>query len=151
MTGTRSLIGASETGSVQSMGKLGGRGAMLGTNLFLSHLFPLSINPKTVKAVYDAKKITDIKHFISKNCTSISSKQKMRRIVMESRGDGQEMDVMGGISWEGCDGVRDVMDGLMNMAALEFAIRPHSYQASVIIRVLHKVSFGKNYVILGLV
>ena len=68
---------------------------------------------------------------------------------MESCGDGQEMDVMSGISWEGCDGVRDVMEGLQNMAALEFAIRPHSYQAHVNIRVLHEVSVRMNYVSSG--
>ena len=38
------------------------------------------------------------------------------------------------------------MEGLLNRVALEFAIRPHSYQARVVIRVLHEVSFGMNYV-----
>ena len=67
--------------------KLGGRGRTdMGNKPVPATLFPLSINPKMLKAVYYAKKITEIKHFSSKNHTSISSKKKMRRIVMESRG-----------------------------------------------------------------
>ena len=119
---------------------------VLGTNLFLTHLFPLSINPKTIRAVYDSKKVTEIKHYSCKNRTSISAKKKLRKVVMETKGDGQEMDVMSGINWEGCEGVKDVMEGIFNMAALEFSIRPHSYQALVLLRVLHEVGYGQNYV-----
>jgi hypothetical protein len=124
-------------------------GPVLGTNLFLTQLFPLSINPKTIRAVYDSKKVTEIKHYSCKNRTSISMKKKMRKVVMESKGDGQEMDVMSGINWEGCEGVKDVMEGVLNMAALEFSIRRHSFQALVLLRVLHEVGYGQNYVNTG--
>jgi hypothetical protein len=109
----------------------------------------LSINSKTVRTIYDSKKVTEIKHYSCRNRASISNKKRMRKVVMESRGDGQEMDVMSGINWEGCEGVRDHMEGVLNLAALEFSVRPHSYQALVLLRVLHEVSYGQNYISSG--
>jgi hypothetical protein len=41
------------------------------------------------------------------------------------------------------------MEGIFNMAALEFSIRPHSYQALVLLRVLHEVGYGQNHVNTG--
>ena len=34
---------------------------MLGTNLYLTHLFPLLVNPRTIRAVYTGTTMTKIK------------------------------------------------------------------------------------------
>ena len=36
---------------------------MLGTNLYLTHLFPLSVNPWTIQAVYTGTTMTEIKYY----------------------------------------------------------------------------------------
>jgi hypothetical protein len=72
-------------------------------------------------------------------------KKKMRMILMESQGDQQEMDATSCISWEGWDGVRDVMEGLLYMTILEFSIRPNSLQALM----LHEVSSWMIYITSG--
>ena len=41
--------------------------------------------------------------------------------------------------------VKDVMEALLNLAALEFSIRPHSYQALVMLRVIHENNIGANH------
>ena len=60
--------------------------------------------------------------------------------------DGQSMDIDTGISWENCEGIKEVMEGVLNLVALEHAIHPHSHQGIVILRLLHEVAYGQNYV-----
>ena len=57
--------------------------------------------------------------------------------------DGQSMDIDTGISLERCE---EVMESVLNLVALKHGIRPHSHQGIVILRVLHEVAYGQNYV-----
>ena len=52
------------------------------------------------------------------------------------------MEINTGISWENCEGMKQVMEGMLNLVALEHAIRSHSHQGIVILR----VAYGQNYV-----
>ena len=61
-------------------------GPMLGTNLYLTHLFTLSANPRTIQAVYAGTAMTEVKYYSCKNRVSISSKKKMKKIILASRG-----------------------------------------------------------------
>ena len=36
---------------------------MLGTNLYLTHLFPLSVKPFSIQAVYTGTTMTEIKYY----------------------------------------------------------------------------------------
>ena len=56
------------------------------------------------------------------------------------------MDIDTGISWESCEGMKEVMEGVLNLLALEHSIRSHSHQGIVILRVLYEVAYGQNYV-----
>ena len=49
---------------------------MLGTNLYLTHLFPLLVNPQTIQAVYTGTTMTKIKYFSCKNRVLIYSMKK---------------------------------------------------------------------------
>ena len=40
---------------------------MLGTNLYLTHLFPLSVNPRIIQAVHTGTTMTEIKYYSCKN------------------------------------------------------------------------------------
>ena len=46
--------------------------------------------------------------------------------------------------WEPCRGVYEVVEGLLNYAAAEHCIRPHSHEALVILRVLHELRWLAN-------
>ena len=65
--------------------------------------------------------MTEIKYYSCKNRVSISSK-KMKKIISESRGNEEEVNMVCGLSWEGLQGVKDIMEALLNLAALEFSI-----------------------------
>ena len=56
---------------------------MLGTNLYLTHLFPLSVNPQTIYAIYTGPTMTEIKHYSCKNWELISPKEKDLRGHLE--------------------------------------------------------------------
>ena len=49
------------------------------------------------------------------------------------------------MSWEGLEGVKEVMEALLNLAALEFSILPHSFQSLVIVRGFHKNNLRANH------
>ena len=46
------------------------------------------------------------------------------------------------LSWEGLEGVKGIMEALLNLAALELSIRPHSFQALEMLRVIHENNLG---------
>ena len=52
----------------------------------------------------------------------ISFKKKMKKVISETRGNEDEINMVCSLSWEGLEGVKDIMEALLNLAALEFAI-----------------------------
>ena len=120
---------------------------MLGSNLTTEHLFPLFVNPGTIRGFYNSNRLVELKTLIAKNRGGVNAKRKMQKVIMSTSGeDGQSMDIDTDISWENCEGMKEVMEGVLNLVALEHAIRPHSHQGIVILRVLHEVAYGQNYV-----
>ena len=95
---------------------------MLGTNLYLTHLFPLSVNPQTIQAVYTGTTMTKIKYYSGKNRVSISSNKKMKKVISETRGNKDEINMVCWLSSEGLEGVKEIMEVLLNLAALDFSI-----------------------------
>ena len=83
--------------------------------------------------------MTKIKYYLCKNRVSISSKKKMKKDISETRGNEDEINMVCGLSWEGLEGVKEIME-----SALEFSIRPHSFQALVMLRVMHKNNLPPN-------
>ena len=45
-----------------------------------------------------------------------------------------------GLSWEGLKGVKDIMEELLNLAALEFFMRPHYCWAALTYKPKHNLS-----------
>ena len=118
----------------------------LAANLSTSHLFPLSVNHRVVRGHYDAKKCPELKSYLCKNRSCMESKKKLAKVIMETNYEGSEMNVGTGISWEGCVSVRDIVECLLNMIALDHCVRPHNYGSLVILRVLHENQYGLNFV-----
>ena len=81
---------------------------MLGTNLYLTHLFPLSVNPRTIQAVYTGTTMAEIKYYSCKNRVSISSKKKTKKVISETLGNEDENSMVCRLSWEGLEGVKDI-------------------------------------------
>ena len=102
---------------------------MLGSNLMTDHLFPLSVNLGKVRRLYNSNRLVELKTLIYKNRGGVSARRKMQKVIMSASGEnGQSMDIDTGISWESCEGMREVMEGVLSLVALEHTIRPHSYQ-----------------------
>ena len=53
-------------------------------------------------------------------------RKKKKRVITETLGNEDEESMEEGRSWTELKGVKDVMASLLNLAALEFSIRPHS-------------------------
>ena len=66
--------------------------------------------------------MTEVKNYSCKNRVSIPSKKKIKKIILESRGNKDEVNMVCGLSWDGLEGVKDIMESLLNLAALEFSI-----------------------------
>ena len=99
-------------------------GPMLGTNLYLTYLLPPSVNPLTLQAVYAGTTMTEIKHYSRKKRELISHKKKMKEGTSENQGTKDRNNMVGGQNWEEVGDVKEIMEALMNLAALEFSIDP---------------------------
>ena len=145
---TKYLIGPSGTPSGLSMGTWKSLLApVLGSNLTTDDLFALSVNPGTIRRLYNSNRLVELKTLIAKNRGGVNARRKMQKEIMITSVEvGQSMDIDTCISWENCEDMKEVMEGMLNLVALEHAIRPHSHQGIVILRVLNEVVYGKNYV-----
>ena len=57
--------------------------------------------------------MTEVKYYSCKNRVTISSKKKMKKTISESRGNRDEVNMVCSLSWEGLEGVKDIMDSLL--------------------------------------
>ena len=86
---------------------------MLGSNLTTDHLFPLSVNPGTISCLYNSNRLVELKTLIAKNRGGINARRKMPKVILSTSGeDGQSMDIDTGISWESCESMKEVMEGV---------------------------------------
>ena len=46
----------------------------------------------------------------------------MKKFISETRGNEDNISMVCGLSWEGLEGVKDIIEALLNLAALEFSI-----------------------------
>ena len=69
--------------------------------------------------VYADTSMTEIKYYSCKNWVSISSKKKMKKVIAETWGNQDEVNMVCGFSWEVLEGVKDIMEELLNLATLE--------------------------------
>ena len=69
----------------------------------------------------------------------------MKKVISETMGNEDVINMMCGLSWEGLEGVKEIMESLLNLSALEFSIHPLSIQALVMIRVILENNLGANH------
>ena len=74
----------------------------------------------------------------------MSVKNKLKKVMINTGSDGRSIDVETGIMWENAEGVKEVMEAVLNLVAVEQAIRPHSFLGIAMLRVLHEVSCGQS-------
>ena len=59
-----------------------------------------------------SNRLVELKTLIAKNRGGVNAKRKMQKVIMSASGeDGQSMDINTGISWESCEGMKEVMEG----------------------------------------
>ena len=57
-------------------------------------------------------------------------------------GNKDDVNMVCGLTCEGLEGVKDIMEALLNLAALDFSIQPDSFQALVMLRIIHENNLG---------
>ena len=109
-------------------------------NLYLDHLVPLSISSKALGWLHGAKENILVNYFTHKN--RIGKRKKKEGITVQSG-----VDALGTTNlslsepWEDSADIKEVVDGLFNIQAGVFMIRPWDWTPMVIHRVLHEVSY----------
>ena len=68
--------------------------------------------PGTIRRLYNSNRLVALKTLIAKNRGGLIARRKMQKLIMSASGeDGQSMDINTGISWESCEGMKEVMEG----------------------------------------
>ena len=109
-------------------------------NLYLTHLVPLSISSKALGWLHNAKEMIEVKYFTHGNRTQKRAKKDALTIQagLDSLGStNYKVEEL----WEEASTMKEVMDGLLNIMAATFMIRPWDYSPMVILRVIHECSY----------
>ena len=109
-------------------------------NLYLTHLVPLSISSKALGWLHNAKEMIEVKYFTHGNRTQKRAKKDALTIQagLDSLGStNYKVEEL----WEEASSMKEVMDGLLNIMAATFMIRPWDYSPMVILRVIHESSY----------
>ena len=96
-----------------------------GSNLVLEHLFQMSINLGSIRRLYNSKKCGEIKTYTGQNHMSVSVKNKLQKVMINTWFYGRSIDEDTGIMWENAEGVKEGMEAVLNLVAVDQAIRPH--------------------------
>ena len=68
----------------------------------------------------NSNRLVELKTLIAKNRGGINARRKMQKVIMSTSGeDGQSIEIDTGISWENCDGMKEVMEGVLNLVTCE--------------------------------
>ena len=109
-------------------------------NLYLAHLTPLSVSSKALGWLHNARENLEVKYFTHTN-------RSMKRSKKEALTIQSGIDAMGTTNfsveepWDEASNIKELMDGLWNIAAGTFQIRPWDWSPMVIGRVCHEVGF----------
>ena len=109
-------------------------------NLYLDHMIPMSISSKALGWAHNAQTQLEVKYFITANRSMKRTKKEGLKITQGS-GDSGETHYAVDEVWEEADSIKDLLDGLYNMAAAVFQIRPWDWSILVIMRVCHDCGF----------
>ena len=109
-------------------------------NLYLDHLVPMSVSSKALGWAHNAQTQLAVKYFIPANRSMKRSKKEGLKITQGS-GDSGETHYAVDEVWEEADSIKDLLDGLYNMAAAVFQIRPWDWSILVILRICHDCGF----------
>ena len=109
-------------------------------NLYLTHLVPMSVSGKALGWLHSAKSQIEIKYFTHANRTNKRSKKEGLTI---SSGTNELGTTNYSVeeNWEEANSMKDLIDGLWNLMAATFQIRPWDWTPLVIGRVRHKTGY----------
>lgn len=113
---------------------------ILGESLYFEHLLPGEINASTLKLRHDRSYVLSVNQFIPRNSTILRRSSKKLNMTRKIGSSGSNnMVIETNKHWEPCKSVFEVVTGLLNYVAAEHVIRPYSYEALTILRVLHEL------------
>ena len=107
-------------------------------NLHLSHLMPGRINKATIKKCHDRSELITCKA-LSSNNSGVHGEKKISYKLQDNEDDTTML--LGSRSYVECKTVYETIDSVFNYAAIVFQIRPYSYEAISLLRVLHHVRY----------
>ena len=73
-------------------------------------------------------------------------KNKLQNVMINTTSDVKNLDVAMGIIWEKAEGVKEVMEAVLNLVAVEQAMRPHSFMEGSELEGAHDHQGDKNIV-----
>ena len=98
-----------------------GNNAEFGDLFNVRAFFPNSINPWTIRRSYDSKKCAEIKTYTGRNLMLMSTRKKMQKVLINNSGNGRSLDIDTGSMWENTEGVKEVMEAVLNLVVVEQA------------------------------
>ena len=107
---------------------------IIGQHLFLSHLMPGRVNPRTIRRFHDRSVLITAKALSTHN-SGVSGEKRMQYRLRATEED--ETILMGGRDYQDCKTCFDLVESVFNYAALAHQIRPYSYEGLSLLRSLH--------------
>ena len=109
-------------------------------NVYLTHLMPLSVSSKALGWLHNHRHALSIKHFIHANRSGKRAKKEGVTIA-SGTDDLGTTNYSVEEHWECASNIKETLDGLWNLTAAMFQVRPWDWTPLVIGRILHEVGF----------
>ena len=103
-------------------------------------MVPMSISGKALGWAHNSQTQLEVKYFIAANRSMKRTKKEGLKIT-SGAGDSGETHYSVDEVWEEADNIKDLLDGLYNLVAAVFQIRPWDWSPLVILRVSHDCGF----------
>ena len=114
----------------------------LAGQVFLDHMIPHMICEKALYWMHDVSKPLEVRHFLHSNSKSRSKKNRRTEIqTREAEGGDGSMHIESYVTWNEAGSVKEMVESVLNYAAVVFMVRPWDFSGIVLLRCLHEVNF----------
>ena len=111
---------------------------VIGQGMVLTHLMPGRINPKTIRKIHDRGVLVTTKSLATHNSGVTGEKKTVYRLQENGEDDAL---LLGSKNYVDCKTIFEVVESVLNYAAVVHQVRPFSYEGLALIRCLHHVKF----------
>ena len=111
---------------------------VLGANMYLSHIMPSRVNPRTIRRCHDQSLLMTTKALATQN-SGVYGEKKLK-FQIQTTDDDQHL-LMGGRNYTDCKTVYETVESVLNYCGLVYMVRPYSYEGLALFRCLHHVKY----------